>query len=280
MMISGEAQIDGGNQNNAFWKRLFVPGHFEWTFKMRSGEAESFFAPVRGMDLLAEREKRIADNPRRYLASTSVGDRLVKAVWELALGWGHVKDPIDGVRDLAALTRQWEPDLLILDQKTLSFAAGAVCFPSSWNLEKRVGQSIHEVHEVVPRLNPQIGEMITRFLSRLLPGKSSRRENWSITRTGDLDYHPDLNRKRLDDTVVLDELFLRVEHQLFTGISDGVLMGLRVQAVPLRELASEPAAWQAVAEKLRTMPEDVADYKAMNTAVPHILKEMDAYQAL
>ena len=247
----------------------------------RTGDAESFFAPTPGgEEVLAQRRVNLSEHPERYLAVTPAGEPLVEVIWDLALDWGQVEEPEGGVRDLMSLSRQWEADLLVMDQASLSFVAGAVCFPSSWSLEKRIGHSIHDVHEVVPRLNPQIGDMITRFLSRLAPGKTSRRENWSFTRSPELDYHPALKRQRLDDTVTLDELSLRVEHQLFIGITGGVLMGLRVEAVPLKKLASDPVVWSAVAEKVRTMPEDVADYKAMAKAVPRILSEMEAYAPL
>jgi hypothetical protein len=275
-MSYSESEPDGKYSPDPFWKRLFVSGGFEWGFKMRKGNAEQFFAPTRSCsNMLAMRQRRIAENPERYLAVTPVGEKLVAAVWQLALGWEQVDEPDDGIRDLAALSRQWEPDMLILDQETMTFAAGAVCFPSSWNLEERIGQTIDEVHAVVPQLNPQIGVMISRFLSQLSPGKSSRRENWSFTRSPELDYHPALERKKLDETVSLDELSLRVEHQLFTGIPGGVLMGLRVEAVPLKELSQDRAVWNAVAEKISTMPEDVAEYKSMLRAVPRILAEMD-----
>lgn len=276
-MSSGERHSGGGGEPEPFWKRLFVPGDFEWQFKMRTGDAEGFFAATEGgQEILNQRCSKLRAHPGRYLAVTPAAKPLIEAIWELALGWDQVKAPDDGVRDLMALSRQWEADLLVMDRASLSFVAGAVCFPSSWSLEKRIGQSIHDVHEVVPRLNPQIGSMIARFLSRLNPGKASRRENWSFTRSAELDYHPALKRRALDETVTLDELSLRLEHQLFLGIPGGVLMGLRVQAVPLRQLAVDPDVWRAVAEKVRTMPEDVAGYKSMAKAVPRILSEMDA----
>ncbi|MBT8045279.1 MAG: DUF3445 domain-containing protein [Verrucomicrobiae bacterium] len=280
-MNSGEHWQVGCDSISPNLKKLFGSGGFEWSFKMRPGDAESFFAPTAATeDLLAERQRRIHNHPDRYVAVSSAGHKLVESVWELALGWGQVVEPVDAVRDLANLSCQWEADLLILDQQTMTFAAGAVCFPSSWSLEKRIGQTIDDVHAVVPGLNPQIGKMITRYLSALRPGKTSRRENWSVTRSPELDYHPALQRQKLDQTVTMDELSLRVEHQLFTGISAGVLMGLRVEAIPIKILAQDRAVWNAVAEKIRTMPDEVADYKAMQSAVSRILEEMDAFSPL
>jgi hypothetical protein len=119
--------------------------------------------------------------------------------------------------------------------------------------------------------------MIKRFLEKLEPGKSYCRENWSFTRSDALDYHPDLNRQRLDETLSLDEVYLRIEHQLFTGLSDGVLMGIRIETTPLKELAENTEVWKILREKLETMPDDVARYKSMDAAITTMLREMEKF---
>jgi hypothetical protein len=179
----------------------------------------------------------------------------------------------EGRRDLMELSKLWEADLLIMDGATKA----AVCFPSSWDPVGAVGKTLKEVHGVVPRLNPQIGGMIDRFLGKVPNGKSFCRENWSFTRTDDLDYHPAMGRRRLDDTVTLDELFLRVEHQLFTGISGGVLMGVRIEVCPLADLAVDREIWALVMEEIRTMPEDVAKCKSMDGAIERMLEVMEVF---
>lgn len=262
-----------------FWKRLFAPGGFEWAFRMRKGEAASFFArqDESGL-LLKQRSQQLDENLERYLACTAEGEKLVEQTWELALGWEQV---VATERDdLKSLSKQWEADLLFMDRATGTVAAGAVCFPSSWDLRHAIGKTLDEVHGVVPRLNPQIGEMIRRFLEKLEPGKSYCRENWSFTRSDELDYHPDLNRPRLDDSLTLGEVHLRIEHQLFTGLPDGVLMGIRIETTPLKDLAQDAVVWKTTAEKLRTMPDDVAVYKSMDAAIPAMLREMEGYRGL
>lgn len=265
--------------DESFWKRLFAPGGFEWAFRMRKGEAASFFArqDESGL-LLKQRSQQLDENLERYLACTAEGEKLVEQTWELALGWEQV---VATERDdLNSLSKQWEADLLFMDRATGTVAAGAVCFPSSWDLRHAIGKTLDEVHGVVPRLNPQIGEMIRRFLEKLEPGKSYCRENWSFTRSDELDYHPDLNRPRLDDSLTLGEVHLRIEHQLFTGLPDGVLMGIRIETTPLKDLAQDAVVWKTTAEKLRTMPDDVAVYKSMDAAIPAMLREMEGYRGL
>jgi hypothetical protein len=262
-------------QHEPFWKSLFSEGDFTWGFNMRLGDAQSFFAPEDdnggALDL---KRKCLDEQPELYASVAPQGEQLVSALWEQAEAWGHVTAPADGRRDLPALARQWQPDLLLLDHEAMTFAAACVCMPSSWDPAHAVGKSLYEVHETVPQLNRQIGEKIDRFLRQLQPGKSYRRENWGFTRSAELNYHPALKRERLDDTVTMNELFLRVEHQLFTGIPGGVVMGIRIETCPLSDLASEPAVWRKVEEKIRTMPDDVAAYKGMLPARDAMLREM------
>jgi hypothetical protein len=270
------SQTPPANQHctKPFWKSLFSEGGFDWSFQMRLGDAASYFAPHHGGSLLAEKRAWLDARPELFTAVARHGEELIAATWDQALAWGHVSPPADGKRDLSNLARQWEPDILLLDHETMSFAAACVCFSSSWSPAHTVGKSLDEVHAMVPQLNPRIGEKIARFLRQLQPGKAYRRENWGFTRTAEMNYHPELHRQRLDETVTIGELHLRVEQQLFTGIPGGVLMGIRIETCPLAELSTDPVAWQAVAEKIRTMPDDVAAYKGMGTARAAMLEEM------
>lgn len=270
----------GKPEKEPFWKALFSGGEFDWAFQMRLGNAESFFAPSDDDGaLLAEKRAWLDTRPELFTAITPHGAGLVAETWEQALSWRHAIVPEDGKRDLPGLARQWEPDVLLLDHETMSFAAACVCFPSSWSPVHAVGKPLLEVHGIVPRLNPAIGKKIERFLRQLQPGKAYCRENWGFTRTAEMNYHPDLRRQPLDETVTMGELHLRIEHQLFTGIPGGVLMGIRIETCPLAELAADPAALRAVAEKVRSMPEDVAAYKGLRSARDAMLREMRKVEA-
>ncbi|MEM7147696.1 MAG: heme-dependent oxidative N-demethylase subunit alpha family protein [Verrucomicrobiota bacterium] len=261
------------------WKGLFVgPGGFEWGFRMRGGDAEAFFAPQDSSgDLLGEKRRWLDERPELCAVVEPGGEKMVSAAWDLALGWGQVVDPGKGERDLAGVARVWEPDLLLVDAETMEMVAGCVCFPSSWDLREAAGKAVPAVHGVVPQLNDQIGEKIGRFLGQLGPdGKAFRRENWSVTRSAERNYHPELGRRRLDEGVVMAELYLRVEQQLFLGVPGGVVMGIRIETCPLVELAKDEDAWAGLGEKIETMPEEVAVYKSMDAGREAIVKEMRA----
>ena len=243
-----------------FWKELFRPGEFEWTLKMRRGNLREFFAPQDPV-LMAERRKWLAEKPEWSLVETPAGATLVEAAWEMAIGFGHANPPEQGGRNLIDLARQWEPDLAFMDLETKSFAAACVCLPSSWDPRRWEGRPLDQVHGAVPKLQEQIGAQINRFLERLEPGKGFCRENWGLTLGGELNFHPELMRPSLDEGSHLDEVYLRVEHQIFTGLPGGVMMGIRIQNCPLTDLAGDPEVWQIAIEKIATMPDEVARYK-------------------
>jgi hypothetical protein len=279
LIDSQRTSFSSESVTDPFWKKLFPPGEFEWAFRMRQGDAGEFFAKQNdGVALLGAKGRSLDEHPDRYVAQMPGSEGLVEEVWQVALGLGQVEEPVDGERDLETLARLWEADLLVMESASKKVAAAAVSFPSSWDPAGAVGKTLDDVHGVVPRLNPQIGVMINRFLDKVPPGKSYCRENWSFTRTEELDYHPAVGRRRLDESVTLDELFLRVEHQLFTGIPGGVLMGIRIEVCPLKDLAADPEVWRTVAEKIRSMPADVAEYKSMDGAIERMLEEMEAFQ--
>lgn len=258
-----------------FWRSLFSAGEFSWQMKMRKGDVEEFFAPQDAV-LMEERRRWLREERDRSLVVTERGEELVAAAWEVALGFGQVEEPVTGERDLMGLASQWEPDLLFLDLTTGALEAGCVCLPSSWRLADWKGRSLDEIHGVVPRLQEQIGPQISQFLSRLVPGKSFQRENWSLTGSAELSYHPDLGRAALDGEARLEDVFLRVERQLFTALPGGVLMGIRISVCPLMDLAGDAEVWNRLTEKLRTMPEDVARYKSLHEAIPGLVEQMQS----
>ncbi len=260
------------------FRRLFGKEQFEWAFKMARREVVAFFEQqdIHG-DILQQRSRRLRKFPQRYALMSEGGEALVGEAWRCALEWGQVEDPGEEERSLSELGSRWEPDLLMLDFERMSFAAGVVCFPSSWSLTHSIGKPLVEVHGVVPRLNESIGDKIERFLKGLKPGRGYGRENWSFTLTDDWDYHPDLGRDKLDGFVDLREVSLRLEHQVFTGVTGGVLMGLRIETLPLVSLSDDEELWRGVIEKVRTMPEDVALYKGMARSQMRLVEEMSAF---
>lgn len=256
---------------------LFGAPDFAWSIRMRTDEPGAFY---RKMDssgtLLQERRDWLEHSPEICVATSRAGDRLVNEAWNQAVEWGQVVDEPE--RSFENLGRQWEADFIFLDSESFQLAGGCVCFPSSWSLQESVGRSLEDVHDLVPGLNPAIGDKIRRFLERLAPGQAFLRENWGMTRTCHLNYHPSLGRDRLDETVSLGEVFLRIEHQVFTRLPSGVMMGVRIEPVSLENLIEmAPETARRLRRQLETMPAEVAVYKSLDRAIERIVELIDLW---
>lgn len=246
---------------------LFSSPDFAWSIRMRRDAPEAFFEardPSGG--LLDRRNRWLNRAPELCLALSERGERLVGETRARAVDWGQLDRGCEP--ELEAIGRNWEADFIFLDSDTFTVAGGCVCFPSSWSLRESTGKTLDEVHGVVPGLNEQIGDRIVRFLERLAPGQAFLRENWGLTRTDHLNYHPDLNRPRIEGRVPLDEVFLRIEHQAFLRLPSGIVLGVRIEPVSLDRVALEaPETARRLAGQLETMPGEVARYKSLEEAV-------------
>lgn len=242
---------------------------------MRSGRPSPFFTPV-GADpkLQEERLHWLDQNPERCLAEAKQGAELLEQCADLAAQWtGSSPSRDEGL--LAGLAKFWETDFLLLNRQDFTLAAGCVCLPSSWSLQDSIGKTLTEIHGRVPELNPSIGSSIERFLGRLPPDRIFYRENWSLTRSGDLNYHPDLQRPKLCSGISESELFFRIEHQAFAKLPDGVLMGIRIEPIPITDLSQDTAFLQNLHQQLATMPAAVAIYKSLHDGIPRILEILE-----
>lgn len=239
---------------------------------MRSGRPDPFFAPTAAnSQLQAERLSWLERYPERCLAETKTGARLLEQCADLAAKWtGAAPSRDEGL--LAGLGKFWEADFLLLNGQDFTLAAGCICLPSSWSLQDSIGRTLTEIHGRVPGLNPAIGTSIERFLVRLPPDQIFYRENWSLTRSGELNYHPALERPKPGPDISGKELFFRIEHQAFAKLPDGVLMGIRIEAIPVVDFSKDPSFLQNLHQQLATMPKEVAIYKNLRDGIPRILE--------
>lgn len=245
---------------------------FRFHMGLRPGDARRFFQPSpAGPTLLGERRRWLAETPERYACALPGSESVLAEFGHAASGWlGDPALPISGsagVRMLA-LGRNLEPDLLFLvpsEDGLWRLCAGAVCFPSSWALEEKMGRSLAEIHEPVPGLNPALDRHIATFFGRLEPNAAWERSNWGLSADNELNRHPARGLARLEATTSLDSVWLRVEHQLLMRlpVTGGLVFGIRLEIAPLSGLMEDLGARIALASALDSMPEAVADYKGV-----------------
>ena len=279
--------------------RSLARGDFRFRMALRPGDGSDFFAPgVEYADVIAERRGLLAQTPDRYAAALPGTAGLLKATTELVSRWlsqsrcpltdhritHRPPPPPDGeARALTAWCAEtgghWEPDWVVLrrgEDAAYRLVAGVVCFPSGWSLPEKLGRPLDEIHDPVPGLNRSLGRPIHMFLERLPPDTVWWRDNWGMSADPALNHHPSIPRPRLTATARLTTTWLRREDQLLTRLpgSSDILFGIRVSVQRLDAMVSSPEEAGLLADALRSLPNDVADYKGISPARDALLREL------
>lgn len=242
---------------------LFPPGDYALHMKFRRGSIEDFFRNRGDGSVLAERA--------RWIDSTAFcsDDAALAEAEELAASLGI------RAQGIVELGKTWEPDLILL--KDMTMIGSAVCFPSSWAPEEKFGKPLEFIHGPVPGLNEKLGAPVRQFLERIKPGISWERINWGLSRSPELNQHPNRKLPRLDENVSLGEVWFRAEYQSLVALpkSGGVLFGIRLAIEPLSKLLGNPEMREGLARSLRTMPDAMARYKGLAAARSAILSMLE-----
>jgi dimethylamine monooxygenase subunit A len=262
-------------------RELFPDNDFGFSMRMRPGRPASFFArSPEGAAILAERARWLDADPARYLASRGLTEPLAHSLRRFAeaethLSLGSTGQSEDAAGLLEQLGRRWEPDFLLLspaDSGTFVLRAGCVCFPSGWALEEKLGRPLEEIHGVVPGLNAAIGVKVHQFLARLKPDAGWFRSNWGLSSSPENNQHPARAVNQLGAATPLESVWLRVEHQVLTGLAGGgVLFGIRLENVPLTALHGDEPLRRGLHRALATMPGEMARYKNLTAIMPALL---------
>lgn len=244
---------------------LFPDDDFRFHLTLKRGEPRAFFrAHEQSGAILAERARWLAAEPSRYAALTPEGGPPFAELSELCEAWGIARR--DSVAELGAAL---EPDFLLLspdENGAFRLRGGALCFPTGWALEEKIGHTLDFIHGVVPGLNAALASPISQFLAKLKPGVAFFRDNWGLASTDELNLHPSRGLSPPSAPVALDRLWLRVEHQALVALpgTGGVLFGIRIALHRLDDVARDQAAAGGLRRALVTMPAELAAYKRID----------------
>ena len=175
------------------------------------------------------------------------------------------------------LSLAFAEDFAVIDGNTGRIPWLAVCLPSHWAPEDKVGRHFAEVHASVA--DNQLLVTASDHLARLVTG-SERWERfvWTITRHPRLHAHP----KRCDEAPwpaaasvgqLADAAFFRTEHQTFIPLPAPrqAIFTIHVQSRPLRDALAAPAQARQVHDALLTMSPAVLAYRGLGDARDRLL---------
>ncbi|WP_209007776.1 heme-dependent oxidative N-demethylase family protein [Roseibium litorale] len=179
-----------------------------------------------------------------------------------------------GEPELLTASRFIQEDLVLMRKSDAGYylAAACLCFPSSWSLADKFGQSMHGIHEHVPDFNTgRMGQVVARIFQNLQTSQLLARYNWSIYDTLEL-HHPkpkSLSPQILDGSLAsLGALFIRVERQTLRRLpgSGDILFTIKIHHDPISQLQRDPRGCALVGslrEQLLGLSADQLAYKGL-----------------
>ncbi|MFW5681015.1 MAG: heme-dependent oxidative N-demethylase family protein [Pseudomonadota bacterium] len=153
--------------------------------------------------------------------------------------------------------------------------AAFLAFPARWRLADKLGRPMRAIHEPVPGFAERLGATADRFFANLTVERPVWRANWSILDDPAL-HQPEAKRRyqRIEVTpeTAGHDLWLRVERQTLRRLPETgvVLFTIHTLVRPLGEMAADPDAAAALADRLDEMPDAMLAYKNLATLRPAV----------
>lgn len=174
---------------------------------------------------------------------------------------------------------QFEEDFAILDGATGALPWLAVCVPSHWAPEKKVGLDFAALHGPVAD-NAALVAASRQLVKLATGGERWERHVWTISPSGRHDQHPGRHARTpwpdaTDPAAFAAACWLRTERQTFFPVGQGTLQAvftIRVTLAPLVEAVQAPWQAQRLHDSLASMSEAVLAYKNLAGAREPLLR--------
>ena len=211
----------------------------------------------------------------------------------LRLGWSlHAGQPLgSGPREigdcLAALAPEWRlaallslsfaEDFAVIDGATGHIPWLAVCLPSHWAPQDKVGRHFAQVH--APVADNQMLLTASDHLARLVTGQERwERFVWTITRHSRLDTHPrrcapEPWSTHADADALVAQAYFRTERQSFIPLPQQrqAVFVIHVEVQALADAITEPGQAQVLHDALASMSANVLAYRGLTDARERLL---------
>jgi hypothetical protein len=187
---------------------------------------------------------------------------------------------------LETASRLIQEDLVLMRGSSEGYrlAAASLCFPSSWSLAEKFGQSMRAIHDNVPGFNGgRMGTVVGRLFQNLKVGQLVARYNWSVYGDAEL-HHPEARQFEPQDyreDGALANLFIRVERQTLRRLprSGDILFTIKIHHDPLLHLRTHPDRQElatSLANQLRALDADQLAYKGLTAHRETLVRELEA----
>ena len=222
-------------------------------------------------------------------------------VHALHLGWSVHGDEVRGdgpaeIGDcLRALPAAWRAaallalafaeDFAVIDGASAHIPWLAVCLPSHWAPEDKVGRHFAQVH--APVADNQTLIAASDHLARLVTGVEHwERFVWTITRHAGLSQHPSRCDRapwpaRADPAALAELAFFRTERQTFIPVATQAqaIFTINVEMRPLAQALADPAQAAQVHAAIASMSPAVLAYRGLTDARDGLLSWLAARAA-
>lgn len=177
----------------------------------------------------------------------------------------------------ALLSLAFVEDFAIIDGTTAHIPWMAVCLPSGWAPEEKIGRHFAQVH--APVADNQLLITAADHLARLVTGHDRwERFVWTITRHPRLHAHPERQDPApwpadISAEQLAQQAFFRTEHQTFIPLPKlkQAVFTIRVDLQPLTQALPDAAHAKQVHDALASMSPAVLAYRGLTDARDRLL---------
>ncbi|MGD9705439.1 MAG: DUF3445 domain-containing protein [Acidimicrobiia bacterium] len=225
------------------------------------------------------RGRLIDDRGAEVFAAHPGTEQASEEVLALVTDWSRGRglgDPPAAAHPLEAAARHVQEDLCLMVHRDGDWHldAGALCFPTFWSLQDKLGRPTSAVHGPVAHYAGSLSTRVDRFFDRLRPATPVWRRNLSVKPYPLLFLPTSRTVQPIGELEVADDgapMWLRSERQTLRRLpdSDAILFTIRVQLAPASTLLGRPDRARDLAAMYRSWDQAMLDYKiGANDIVP------------
>ena len=258
--------------------RVFAQGPYKLAMGLKRLDPASWLMVSEHYDAeIAEKRRLLADGADIVRALPEAAPAVAETL-ALIEAFLHAHHPhlLPGAADTEPLRRAGllvQEDLcwLLPSAAGHRLVAAFVAFPARWRLADKIGQPMAAIHGPVPDANARLGGPIERLFATLAVDRPLWRANWSILDDPDL-HQPEPKARHRPIDAAGGALFVRVERQTLRRLpaTGAVLFTIHSFVQPLAEVAADPEAARALADRLDEMPAAMRAYKNLETLRPAV----------